>query len=1527
MTIQCENALDEEDTTVYTTNGTVDENVRAGFILPSIIEEDMVLTPDNLYIIPNATVIKENVTVRVMPGTHIQFWSDDANDPYADKYIASLYVEGRFLVEGTKEAPVYIYPSQLMDTYGVDIATSYNGHVSMKYADITNFAGDYSNYYDISYAEHCTFRYNYSNRFYKRTLKDGIVEDEWLYDLYMNIHTIKDCVFYRIDNINGAVDVYSEQAERCIFVQCGMNIGGIRTTQDCVFLGNRGDYNSISTTVERVAGSGADGFNIYYCTETGHTYVDSRVEIPQLYVVELGGHWAKIETDEERVWLSSTLKANAAYAFGVRYNGEQFVWDDGSLIGAFVDPDGTAKNTPNNGALYFCQGKFQRAMTSNGTKRYVYEIPGKVLPEDITFREYSVVMDLETAYQISPISTPVQLTVQDFLYESSDETVIKVNETGLITPVGLGIADVWVWSADKAVRNRVTLEVKEYVALEGLELIDTENLLAVDETLKLDCVLTPADTTRRIITYTTSDAKVATVDAGGVVTGVSPGTVTVTAMCEGFSDTVELTVYKKTATLQLDRVAISAALNDGKVVLPKVLLSQGAEAELSWRSVDETVAVVEDGMVVIKGLGSGALVVTDARSGLSAVCAVIVTESANVPIKDAQWGGDANAHYVLLENGDLYQWDTYARKTPQCIASNVKSFSVGGSGCAILLNDDTIRFGSLYYEGFFYEEINTVFQGLNVTSIISQNNNTILALTANGYVYAWGQSNKYGQLGVGFTGEVTEPTLINLDDVVDVRLSGATTWFLTARGELYATGELVDTTTATPILMDTNVKQIISESGHYCNYLTVDGKWEYVGYWGGNLNTDLTQFDVVKSGVGIKDGKVYIFKGDSTQLTEVPCVSDAEDVFLLGGGCYIATASGQLLGFGSNSNNDMAGTTTEDPVSVPVLIPLVPVAEKPLAVTGTNLQENVLTESTLKISFNKLLTKGVGKLYADGVQVTANCQIDSYNQVVISRNNGFAENVNYELVFSEGSVVTNGAMSNTQELRIPFVCASDSTPMPDAPEETPVIYKAILDESIERILTADSLVVKLNEYRNRMQINPKFFGNAILNPIVANADMGMWFRPIATADSGAEIPFGGNWWGTVNEELIRLQMIDYTDFISYARLMYAPYLTEAPENTFPFVTSVKLFNKDGEEVATVGNEKVTFRITFNRDMDTSIPLQVRFGSAYPYGDYEFEGKYTDPRTWEGTYTLNTLIENGYQYFSISNGCSATEDLELQQDRGRFAFKIDTTAAQALIMQGTATDTGIQLKWSQDDFATLMGYNVYRSDAEDGYYTRLNSTVIPADTMEFFDDTVEPGKVYYYNFTVVQTDMTESEPSGKIVIMSKDTMAPNIYHSPVVNAFTGANLVVDATITDNLNIAYANLYYRITGTETWKLVRMNKLNDKYSAIIPAQYVTLDGIEYYIEAFDGVSYTYKGSAEMPYTIAVQEAIDANALGDVDGDGVITNLDALLLLYAINDKYNMTAEEFARADLNGDGVLWAAEALRILQYVSGAVGSVKM
>ena len=474
-------------------------------------------------------------------------------------------------------------------------------------------------------------------------------------------------------------------------------------------------------------------------------------------------------------------------------------------------------------------------------------------------------------------------------------------------------------------------------------------------------------------------------------------------------------------------------------------------------------------------------------------------------------------------------------------------------------------------------------------------------------------------------------------------------------------------------------------------------------------------------------------------------------------------------------------------------------------------------------------------------------------------------------------------------------------------------------------VSANELEEQLKAGFTAPDINPTFNGNVLLNRTGTDFDVNNWLRIEAPTTPGKTYDLSGNYWGTTNERTIGLQLTDYSDFpAAYSLLDYKPFLTEAPENVFPFVTDVTIYNKDWDEVQTVANEEITVRISFNRDMDVSIPLSVQYGSAYPYRDYTIEGDYIDARTWEGTKLLTTVIENGTQYFVIENGCSATEDLILCTDEARFAFELDTAAAQALIMQGEAKPEGIQLSWTQDDFDTLMGYNLYRSESEDGYYQRINDTIIPADTKEYFDETVEPGQVYYYNFTVVKTDLTESTPSGKITIQALDTMAPNIYHTPVYNAKTGANLVLTATVTDNLNVTAVKLLYRITGENQWHTAMMNGLNSKYTAIIPAMYVTTAGIEYYIEATDGVSTTARGSAANPYRITVTESQDVSSLGDVDGNGVISTLDALMLLQAINDQLNLTSDQFERADLNGDDQLTASEALKILQYVGGTIGS---
>ena len=413
-----------------------------------------------------------------------------------------------------------------------------------------------------------------------------------------------------------------------------------------------------------------------------------------------------------------------------------------------------------------------------------------------------------------------------------------------------------------------------------------------------------------------------------------------------------------------------------------------------------------------------------------------------------------------------------------------------------------------------------------------------------------------------------------------------------------------------------------------------------------------------------------------------------------------------------------------------------------------------------------------------------------------------------------------------------------------------IVLNRTVDSLVQQVLfeipnCADDIDY-INEKLLNYSICTGFYNNSILNNL-HNDNKDGWFTIIGSErnedDDYNVISFSNNYWRTDDINIINEQIVDFDDYSTLVDINVDHVLTEAPSNTFPFVVDAYLLNSNGERARTVSNEKVTFVVEFNRDMDTSIPLNVRFGSSEPYSDYQIEGEYVNPRRWEGTYTLKTTIENGNQTINISNGKAADDYLDLYDVPGSFMFEIDTTAAQAMIMQATATETGINLNWMQDDFDTLLGYNVYRSNEEDGLYTRLNDYVLAPDETTFFDDTVEPGKIYYYNFTVVKTDLTESTPSGKVVVRSMDTMAPDIYHSPVRTAYTGNKLIVSATITDNLQILSARLYYRVVGASSWNSVEMTNLNSKYSGIIGSDYITMSGLEYYIEAYDGISYTYK------------------------------------------------------------------------------------
>ena len=608
----------------------------------------------------------------------------------------------------------------------------------------------------------------------------------------------------------------------------------------------------------------------------------------------------------------------------------------------------------------------------------------------------------------------------------------------------------------------------------------------------------------------------------------------------------------------------------------------------------------------------------------------------------------------------------------------------------------------------------------------------------------------------------------------------------------------------------------------------------------------------------------------------------------------------------------------------------------PISVKYTNLlshtSDTVLVGSqTLILTADKTLCQGenLSNIAISGGSASA---VTSGNQLLITPSDPLVSGTSYTVTIPANSVSTYFGAPN-EEITFTFIYLD--TLAADAGDGKTVLASGAVSDNeaaAARAWTSERLTAGWKAFCDK-GYDTLFYGNAILNRFTEN-NVEKWLRITApSASSYVRYGIGGNYWGTeglsekAKKEAINKQILDFDDYQSMADLNEGTILETIPETVWPVVRSVSLRDANGEAITTVGAGKTTFTVTFNRDMDTEMPLQVRFGSSYPYADFEVAGQWMDSRTWEGSTTMTSLIANGIQYWSIANGRSAEGHLKLYKDWGRFSFNIDTSSALAMTMQAEAADDGVILTWAQDDFDTLAGYNVYRCDREGGQPVKLNTSVIPADVKTFTDTNVTPGQMYYYNFTVVKTDLSESKPSGKISVRAKDTMAPNIYHDGVYSAFTGSKLIISATANDNLQIDKVELFYRVTGTESWRAVTMTAVNDRYSAVIPSSDVTTAGLEYYIRAFDGVNYAHKGTAEQPYVIAVSEAVDRSALGDVNGDGQINVLDALMVLQASNDRLNLDAEQFARADLNGNKTLEAVEVLTILQYANGLIGSLTL
>lgn len=237
-------------------------------------------------------------------------------------------------------------------------------------------------------------------------------------------------------------------------------------------------------------------------------------------------------------------------------------------------------------------------------------------------------------------------------WSSSDEEVATVDETGLVTAVGAGEADITVSIADANISS--TTHIKVVILPTGVEAPETLSLeLNGEATKALGAKMTPEDATDVKLAYVSSDESVVTVDESGNVTAVGVGECTITTTIvadttataedagvdsemlvvpENAKAETKVTVGKAIESITLDSNEGVLTVGNTHTIKATVFPEDATDKAVTWKSSDESIATVDaEGNVTAKDTGNVTIMAVNSDGDVSSTYELTVNKAAAKP--------------------------------------------------------------------------------------------------------------------------------------------------------------------------------------------------------------------------------------------------------------------------------------------------------------------------------------------------------------------------------------------------------------------------------------------------------------------------------------------------------------------------------------------------------------------------------------------------------------------------------------------------------------------------------------------------------------------------------------------------------------------------------------------------------------------------------------------------------------------------------------------------------------------------------
>lgn len=196
----------------------------------------------------------------------------------------------------------------------------------------------------------------------------------------------------------------------------------------------------------------------------------------------------------------------------------------------------------------------------------------------------------------------------------------------------------------------------------------------------------------------------------------------------------------------------------------------------------------------------------------------------------------------------------------------------------------------------------------------------------------------------------------------------------------------------------------------------------------------------------------------------------------------------------------------------------------------------------------------------------------------------------------------------------------------------------------------------------------------------------------------------------------------------------------------------------------------------------------------------------------------------------------------------FGFDIfPPTINHAPVVSAEAGSTLIIAAQLTDNRSALTGKVFYKRPADTAYDYRWLMTFDHINWTAYIPGAAVTlaGLQYYlvgFDSALNPRLLPLAAPEGGVFnVAVTDTTPPAIAHTATTVAEACQSLPLTAQITENAGLSAAELYYKITVSGSWNSLDLTASGTDYTAAIPADQVTLAGLQYYFRAQDVSSHT--------------------------------------------------------------------------------------